>query len=491
MPKLPAGLRHTIWSLADTVSYPVIYFACVPLLIRYLGQAGFGFWMVLTTFMVVLQLFNLSSGYTAVKHIAHARASDDPAAVPDVINGLLRITLYQFGGCLIIGAVAALLIYYTGWLSDENLRHMPLCWGLAALMAGLRFVEQVLQHIVKAFERFRAAAMLNIFYRCSSLLLTLVLAAGIGAQIHLLLIANILFLLVYSIGHYRYLRRLLPAFRFARPRADDLMQRLAGYGVWPWIQTIVIVACFQADRFWVSAYSGLAEVSAYGLVATMINHINIIFTAMVGWASPRIVGIHARGESPATEYHFIRSLLTLISIASLLLFYFISPLIFPLWVGAEEYARMAPYIRGFTGFEIAFVQTIMPFFYLNGTGHERSATYATILCCGSCFVLMLVGLIGFHSPAAMVQGMTIGVCLTVPVYNAIANKQLAAGARPQSIISDMLPVLAAIGILYSASLLLSLGLVLLGGWALGRYYFTNIRQAAVWKQVLGPERPSL
>jgi O-antigen/teichoic acid export membrane protein len=251
---------------------------------------------------------------------------------------------------------------------------------------------------------------------------------------------------------------------------------------------LIIVLTFQADRFWVSAYAGLKEVSSYGLAATMINHINLIFTAMVAWVSPRIIGMHARGESTEAEYHFIRSLLTFITIALLLLFYWLSPFLFPIWLGHETYAALRPYLQSFIGFEIVFVQTVMPFLYLNGTGREREATYATLLCCGVCYVFMLGGLWLFQSPVALVRGMTIGACLTVPLFHAAANKFIAGNARAASALPDMLPVLAAVGLVYTSSPLLVAVLALAGGWVFWKHYFVHLSDRNVWKQVLNPGR---
>ena len=40
-----------------------------------MGTVAFGFWMVLNTLIVVLQLFNFNLGYTAMRHISAERAA--------------------------------------------------------------------------------------------------------------------------------------------------------------------------------------------------------------------------------------------------------------------------------------------------------------------------------------------------------------------------------------------------------------------------------
>src|SRR6476620_1002667 len=92
------GLRNGMWGLLDSISYPVVYFALIPILMRSMGPVVFGFWMLLSTVMVVMQLFNFNLGYTTMRYVAQERAAGTEQSVTDTINCLLKITLYQFGG---------------------------------------------------------------------------------------------------------------------------------------------------------------------------------------------------------------------------------------------------------------------------------------------------------------------------------------------------------------------------------------------------------
>jgi O-antigen/teichoic acid export membrane protein len=472
------------------MSYPIVYFALVPVLMRSMGSVVFGFWMLLSTVMVVMQLFNFNLGYTTMRHVAQERATGTNGSVTDTINCLLRITLYQFGGIVVIGSILALIMADTQWLSSyaHNFRHGALCFFLAAVTGGLKYFEQVFQNIAKSYEMFREAALLNMIYRIGMFIGTLTMALLFPTLIVYVLVGNIIFSVIYLGVYFVYLHKALDFYRVARVRQQGLMKRLLSFSIWPWVQSIIIICTFQADRVWVSGYAGLKEVAAYGFVATMFNHIIIIFTAMVAWMSPRIIGMYAKAENPETEYYFMRSLLTVVTISSLLLFYWASPVVFRVWLGAERYSLMKDYIQAFTGFEIAFVHTIMPFFYLNGTGREKQATFITLLCCGTCYVFMLGGLWIFHSPLALVQGMTIGTCLTVPVYNIVSNKYISGQVRSWTANLDMIPVLAAIGLMYTSSPLLVAALIMAGLLTFRKYYLIHLNKREVWKQVLGTGR---
>lgn len=487
MPRVPGGLKHTFWGVLDTVSYPIVYFALTPSLIKYMGSVVFGLWMVLNTVTVVLQLFNFNLGYTAMRHIAYERATGNNRAVTDIINTLLKITLLQFLGIAIIGAILAFILSNTGWLGTyaKSFHYGSLCFLLAALLAGLKYFEQVFQSIVKSYDQFKGAAILNMAYRIGTLSGTLAIIILYPKMILYVLIGNIIFSLCYLAIHFGYIKKLLPFYSLQPVVQPGLMKGLFSYSIWPWLQSIIIVLTFQADRVWVSGFAGLKEVAAYGLVATMFNHIHMIFTAMVAWVSPRIIAMYARGEDPDAEYTFVRSLLTVVTMVSLLLFYLVSPIVFRLWVGDAMYVQLRPYIQGFTGFELAFAHTIMPVFYLNGTGKERNAAYVTILCCSLCYILMLGGLWVFHSPVALVHGMTIGTCIAIPVFNTIAQRKIVKYQNWPMGILEMVPVFAAIAFIYTSSPIAQAAEVIIGAWALWRFYLIHLTNRTVWKQALG------
>ena len=84
--------------------------------------------------------------------------------------------------------------------------------------------------------------------------------------------------------------------------------------------------------------------------------------------------------------------------------------------------------------------------------------------------------------------MTIGVCLTVPLFNVVANKHITGERQDWRVLQDMIPVFIAIGIVYTSSPLLMAILILTGFWTVWKYYLIHLNNRAVWKQVLGTGR---
>jgi O-antigen/teichoic acid export membrane protein len=274
----------------------------------------------------------------------------------------------------------------------------------------------------------------------------------------------------------------MPFYKNIPVRDKNQYRSLLGFSIWPWMQSIIVVLTFQTDRFWVSSYAGLTEVSGYGLVSTMFNHIHIIFTAMAVWMLPRMAAMASRGDDPSRLYEKVRGGLLSIVIPSMLCLYFISGPLFRLWTGAETYSRIEAYLGCFIAFEIVFAHSIMPIFYLNASGMERRATGATLLYCGICYICMLGGLWIFHTPAAMVGGMTLAMCLSMPVINMMVQKCMQGRYSWEKALFEMLPVYTAVLMVYLQNSWATGILGVLLAFSLWKFYSSKIFNRNTWKQ---------
>ncbi len=487
--KIHAGLSHSIWSVLDAALYPVAYLATVPAMMRYLGLPVFGAWLVFNSLITILQLLNFNMGVAnlgvaTIRSIAAAVANNDTAHARDIINSMLHITAVLLAVACGTGLLLAYPVVKHQWwgLHEASGVNIGLCIILSAVFAGLKYFDQVFQTVIKAYEYFKLASILNMVNRFGLLAINLVAAMN-HLSLVVMLAANIVYLALYVIAQYMAVRWKVPTYHFGKVRDTALYKRMLKFSMLPWLQTIIIVVTFQADRFWVSSYAGIKEVSFYGLVSTMFNHIHMIFTAMAVWVLPRIAAMAAQGGDPEKLYGAMRGILLAFITVSLLVFYFISPTLFTLWMGKEAYAGMYIYIQGFVAFEIVFAHTIMPFLYLNAAGKEKAATIGTIIYCGVCYVLMVGGLLYFHSAAALVQGMVLAMCLTMPVINAMVQQHMRQSYSWKLAVGEMLPMYAAVALVYSSSNVLA-GIVLAVAVLalLWKFYLSSVINMKLWKQ---------
>jgi len=488
--KLPVSIKHSLWSVLDAALYPAVYLATVPLMLHSLGYVMFGLWILLNSLITILQLFNFNSGIAnlgiaTIRNISTAKANNDIALAKDTINTILYITTALLLFVVGIGVVLSYTTVKYGWwgLGDVQGINVSLCVLLTAIFAGLKYFDQVFQSIIKAYERFKMSSVLNMINRFGLLIINLTLALC-GYSLVQMLFTNIIFICCYLIVQYICIKRIEPAYNIGRITDKTLYKQLVGISMLPWVQSIIIVCTFQTDRFWVSSYSGLKEVSGYGLASTMFNHVHMIFTAIAVWMLPRIAGMTSRGESPARLYDTVRNFLLGFIVISLLFFYFIAPPLIRFWIGADAFEQMYGYVKSFVAFEIVFAHTILPFFYLNAAGKERLATKLTLMYCSLCYLFMLGALWLFHSPMAMIAGMTLSLCITMPIVNMITHHAM---HKQYSIIHaflEMLPMYAAILLIYwGNSTWLYVGLVIVVLALLWKFYLSDLYNKRSWQRL--------
>jgi O-antigen/teichoic acid export membrane protein len=480
--ELPKGIQNSIWSVLDAALYPVFYMATVPIMMRSLGVVLFGLWIILSSLITIFQLLNLNLSITAMRSVSAELSSDDESAVTEVINSLIYITSVLFIIAIICGIFLSETAVKYGWwgLKDLSGTNVVLCIFLASVLAGLKYFDQVFQSILKAKEAFKLASVLNIVNRFGLLLINLAMAVN-GFSISDILLADIVFGLLFFTLQFISVKRTFIFYRLKKVRSKSQHKELLRFSIWPWLQSLFIILTFQTDRFWVSSFAGLKEVSLYGLISTMFNHIHIIFTAMAIWMLPRISAMLSKNEDPAELYLLVRKGLLSFIILSLLFFYLIAPIIFPIWIGAENYINSQQYIRAFVCFEIVFAHTILPVIYLNASGNQRLATLLTFIYCAVCYAFMMLGLWVFKSPVALVEGMAISMCITMPIVNFVSLKVMRSNYNVKQAIFEMMPMYAAILLLYTHNIYALICLLIIAAFFLWKFYLSALFNKYLWK----------
>lgn len=437
-------IGNSFWGIVDTAVYPIIYMAVVPLLMDNLGPEGFGLWVLINSLMVVLQLFNLNIGITTIKELAGV----ENQLAKKRLNGLLTIVLFMLVLVVLAGLISGVISEHFRFSGLENapVKSIIECFALAGFISGLRFLNQLYFGALKAKELIRESAFLNIFNKVGLLAITVYLAVS-GFDITTLLYGNVIFSLVCLLLTFIVVGRFYKGYKPSFSKDFSLMKGIFRFSLWPWLQSLFVVLAFQTDRFWVTSYSGLDVVADYGFIATLFNHIHMIYTAMFIWVLPRVASMANSSVNPCPFYEKIRGVFSLFVILSLCGFYLLSPYLFPLWIGHEHYQNMKAFIQLFVVFELLFSHTIMPFFYMNATGKEKQLTYLTGFFCFLSYSFMAGSLMITQNVEWMIIGMIISMFISMPVLNYFVKKSSGSpNITFHYSIIDMVPSLSAVAI---------------------------------------------
>lgn len=420
---LNKNLANSLWNLLDIFLYPIVFFVSVPLFIKHLGAEAFGVWMLINTILVGMQVFNFGLGPGILKNIAWQIGKGDRAAQIRTLNSSLSASMMLFLLAIVVTATLALLTLKTDLFSigPHIKSSAALCIALTGALVGFRFMEQVFTNFCKAYENFRAAAVITISNRLVPLLVNLVLIffyADIATLVISMVICNaITMCCCFFLLHQRFTGY---QFHFKIQFGTETSR----FALVLWLQSLCMIFIFQADRYLVVQYFGLVTLSYYALTATIFNHLHMGFNALLGWVAPKFTKWKAQDKEVRHLYIASRDSILLISVHALLLFHFLYPYLFPVILGVKSTQVMTPYINYFIIMELFLASSIIPAYFLNASGHEKGYLYFLILFALGTVALMLLMLHYIKEPVAVVYALALSNLAGMIFQNLFSEKQL-------------------------------------------------------------------
>jgi O-antigen/teichoic acid export membrane protein len=286
-------LVNSAFGALDYVSYPAGMLLVAPIVLRRMGSAEYGLWMVATA--VISAGGILASGFcdACIQRIASQRGARAFHRMPESVRSMLAINLA-------IGALLAIAV----WVGAPSVaRHMsaPQRTSPAECQAALRIasaailvraIESVGVGVQRAFEQYRGTVQISAATRLLTLASAAVLAM-LGYRTTAILIATVLFLALGTIAQFRQVSHLLGAISF-RPAIDfSEMRFLFGQGFFAWVQAAGGVVYAQLDRILLGIWLGAATVTPYSLCVQFAHPIfgftasglNFLFPYLSGRAS--------------------------------------------------------------------------------------------------------------------------------------------------------------------------------------------------------------
>lgn len=409
----------------DIFTYPVIFLLSTPFFIDGLGAKAFGVWMLVNSLMIAMQVFNLGLGNATFKHVAAHSANNNPLEMSKTINTNFSMSILLHLVCVLAGFLIAVGIYRFSFfnIESEYIHLAALSALLGGVLVGFKFYEQLIGYTFKALERFDKDTLLSTGLKIAVLLINIVLVK-LGYGLIPILINSILLSFISIFIGFVLIRKEIPSFRFQFGFNQLAIKKEMQFAIWPWFQTLVIVITFQCDRFFVVSFIGLSALTYYGLVATIFNHIHMGFNAIAPWLAPKITKLKTQGNDPKELYLTARNFLLVIALSALLLFNLLNEPVLSLFLSHDKYLKAADYIKCFTLFEVFFVFSIIPNYFLNAAGYEKLYFKIVLFYCISILSGMLIGYYLTSTASGIIVGMAIATGITMLFQNWIINQSV-------------------------------------------------------------------
>lgn len=435
----------------------------IPVFINHMGEVLFGLWMLVNSIFITGQLFSMGLTTATYRNVARFIGEGNLKEINQTISSNLMTCLGLFFICLTLTlplswALVKLQIFT---VPSEQLKYVSDCIILCAPLLILKFIEQIFQNSIKAYEKLVIASYLSIASRFSQLGLSLLVVLSGYNSIKLILSLHILSVSVFILICYFILKKIEPGIKLSLNFQLSRVKEEIRYGFWIWLQSVFVIIAYQGDKILVMMFFGPVKLAYYSIVSNMFNHIHMCYCALAPWAFPQLAKMITHGKKSEAAFFGIRAYVIVFAVLSLWAFYLLNPYLLSAWLGQEKYQSLHELILPFTLFELFFVFTVVPYLFCNSAGYEKLYTRITIFYS----LLNLIGMIVGYKITNSLDGMLTGLILTIipamMIQNLVMNKYIFRKRETEELLLVFVPsVCLAISFLldnsfYSAVLMLT------------------------------------
>jgi O-antigen/teichoic acid export membrane protein len=266
-------LSNAAYGILDYGAYPIGMLLVAPIILRNIGTAQYGAWMVATAAVSTGGIVASGFGDANIQHAASRRSAGDHDALLRGVRSMMGINLALGVVVAAIGWILSPLAAAHVTAADAGLRQSCM-WSLriASLLMAVRTIESVCISTQRAFERYGAAVRISILSR----LLALAAAAGltfVSRNVVVIMAATGLLMAAGLWLQLGCLKQLLSARSLAPAFDRDAMRALLDFGAFSWLQAVSGVVFSQVDRLMLGVSLGAAAVASYSLCAQMAQPI--------------------------------------------------------------------------------------------------------------------------------------------------------------------------------------------------------------------------
>jgi O-antigen/teichoic acid export membrane protein len=356
------NLSNSAYSVMDYVAQPIMMLLAAPMLLRHLGVAAYGVWLIASAAVGAGSAVSSGFGDAVIQRVATLRAAGDAEAIRKVIANMLAINLILSTALAVVLwlLVPAITLRITHF---DPLLKTPCEWALrvGAVLIVIKSVEAVFISAQRAFERYAPAVYLGVTTRVLTILVSIALAAR-GFDVPALMVGAVVLVAAGTTTQWIALRK--HAAGSLRPALDRAVLRdLTSFGGFSWLQAVSGVIFSQADRLLLGATLGASAVSYYAICVQVAQPIHGITAAGLHFLFPHLAVRFASSSASAMRGQIlsalVRNVIAAVGLTTALIL--LGPHLLTLWMGpvfAQRTASVLPVLA------VAFGMLA-----LNVTGH--------------------------------------------------------------------------------------------------------------------------
>jgi O-antigen/teichoic acid export membrane protein len=391
------GWVNAFYGVADYSALPLGMLLAAPFLIRHLGTAQYGVWLLASATVSSGGIVSGSFGDAAIKYVGDCRSRGDWLGIARIVGSMISINL------MLSGTLAVALWWWAPYATrhivkvDSELR--TICLQSLRIGCGLllmRSIESVFVSTLRAFETYGPTVRISICSR-TAILASAVLLTRYGRNVVEIMLATLLISSLGTVAQALALKSKIGKFSPIPSWHRKTVFEIAAFGSFSWLQAISGVAFSHADRFVVGFFMGAPAVAYYGLCVQAAQPIHGLTSSGLHFLFPHLstrLPIAPLSEIRRKVAIAFKSNVALVLALSLPLFVFGSRIL-TVWIG-PVFARQPPLILSTIVCSYALLgMNVTAHYAMLAAGHVRVVTYLNLLA-GMIMLFVMAMLIPSH-----------------------------------------------------------------------------------------------
>lgn len=255
-------VKNSIYSVLGFIFPLVLSFVVMPIIIRHLGSAKFGFFALLNSVVMLFGLLDFGLSYSFVKHLSENRENQDDKRLSMTFSS--TVILYAILGAVALVALSLLhgAFVHLFKIPEGFISSFALAFFILGSTFFIKMLAVPLMQIFYALQRQDVGTSINIL---NGILLgagnIIVLKTGhgiLGLLVMQLISAAFLLLTYYLAWH-----RLVPELKFVPVLSKQVVKTIGQQGFWVFLSNTMGTILTQMDKFVLGIIWGPTAVGYY------------------------------------------------------------------------------------------------------------------------------------------------------------------------------------------------------------------------------------
>ena len=395
--------------------------ALTPFVLRYLGPAGYGIWVLSSSVVGYYGLLDLGFRAGVTQYLTRYLATGDHVRASECISTAIAALAGLAVVMVVLSLGAAYLAPQFFDLPPSSEREAFWCIIIVGSASAIQFALSPFSSVFAAMQRYDLANLIGVGTRlltAGSIVLALKADWGLIGVSGATCVVSLIDYLI----RWRVAMRLVPQLEVStRLTSLARLGEIGSFGAWNFLISVNTYVYQYVPNLLIAALMPIAAVGYYALATGLSRQINAILSPIGQVMYPTAVRLHVQGDRRSLErlYQDGSRLTMLIMTPIVLIAMFWAEDFYRLWIGAK-YVDGAPFGSVALVFQILLISTATSFSniagqVLMGAGHVRLV--ASALMCGSVLALSLsLALVGRYG----IAGVAVATVIASVVVDLIA-----------------------------------------------------------------------